>query len=421
MESRTVAFYERRKEAKPVEVDDRRQIAERRNGAKPISPEQRRLASQIRRYEREAFKIPVRLRLRDKEISGFTHDISPEGLLVFSDTNLSPGTPMTLQFTFGENVCSLNISGQVLFCRTVMKEGSLKQAIGITFSAIRDFEQTILTSAVQELRKNAATQEKSLLSILVSPDTLTMEAAGLTAAATFKESKKKKKFTPHPPWILELDRYIEPYRKAILECSIVQEASTGALSLRQMRAWMIQMYPFIETFPKWIALNIAKDHDPVSRAFLIDNVSIEKKHAEHWIDMAQGFGIHPDELSTVEPLPEVDALTHWLWSINTRGTLAEGIGATNYAIEGITQHLSKFMLKGFPHYDGLDGVQLDKTSYWWAEEHASYDDLHPLEALEIIKLYATTKSLQDRVMFATRRSLEYLLMAAEACYTHFKS
>jgi pyrroloquinoline quinone (PQQ) biosynthesis protein C len=52
-------------------------------------------------------------------------------------------------------------------------------------------------------------------------------------------------------------------------------------------------------------------------------------------------------------------------------------------------------------------------------EHARYDDEHPLEALEIIKLYANTHELQDKVRQAAKRSLEYLFMALVACYTNF--
>jgi pyrroloquinoline quinone (PQQ) biosynthesis protein C len=187
-----------------------------------------------------------------------------------------------------------------------------------------------------------------------------------------------------------------------------------------MRAWIIQLYPFIESFPKWIALNLTKIHDPLSRTFMIDNLRVEKKHAAQWVYMAQGFGIPREELCSVQPLPEVEALTHWLWSVNTQGTLAEGVAATNYAIEGVTQDIAKLMLKGFPHYEGVEGVHLDKKVYWWAEAHARYDDLHPAQALEIMKLYATTKELEQKVMFAARRSLEYLLMALETCYTHFQ-
>src|SRR3990172_12464904 len=170
----STAFYERRNESRQVHFGDRR-ITQRRNHEKAVSLEHRRLASQIRRYERETFKIPVCLQVQGREICGFTHDISPEGLLVFIDRVLNAGTAMSLKFSFGENVCHLNVAGQVVFCRSVEKEGSPWQAVGIKFSAIRDIEKKILTSAVQELKHSPALQEKSLLNILVSTDTLAHE------------------------------------------------------------------------------------------------------------------------------------------------------------------------------------------------------------------------------------------------------
>jgi pyrroloquinoline quinone (PQQ) biosynthesis protein C len=187
-----------------------------------------------------------------------------------------------------------------------------------------------------------------------------------------------------------------------------------------MRAWLLQLYPFIETFPKWIALNIPKTQDAMSRNFLIDNVRVEKRHAERWVYMAEAFGIKRYDLHTVKPLAEVDALTHWLWSINTQGSLAEAVAATNYAIEGVTKDIAVATVKGFPRYEGVDGIHLDHKAYWWMRAHAKYDDLHPQQALEIMKLYATTPEVQDKVTFVTHRSLEYMLLAFETCYTQFQ-
>lgn len=139
--------------------------------------------SQVRQYERETFKIPVLLKIEKKEISGYTHDISPGGLLIFSDAILSPGTPTALQFSFGD-ICYLNISGQVVFCHKARNNESPAYAIGVKFAAIREWEQKILTSAVQELKQNAITQEKSLLSIQVSTDSVAIEVADFSIGAT---------------------------------------------------------------------------------------------------------------------------------------------------------------------------------------------------------------------------------------------
>ncbi|MGE5839215.1 MAG: PilZ domain-containing protein [Deltaproteobacteria bacterium] len=380
-----------------------------------------------RSHERGALKIPVRLRIQGKESSGITHDLSSTGLRVISDTELSLATPIAMQFNFGGDTCYVQVAGQVVFCRKLGNDKHINYEIGIKFSAIREWEQRILNSAARGLEDDTVTRDKSFLTIQVSEDNLAREAANLSAEASeahpeelYRGFKRGKKLTPHPAWVLEMRQHMEPTWNAILNSRLLQEASAGTLSLPQMRAWLLQLYPFIETFPKWIALNIPKTQEAMSRGYLIDNVRVEKRHAEQWVYMAEGFGLKREDLYTVKPLPEVDALTHWLWSINSQGTLAEAVGATNYAIEGITRDIAKATIKGFPHYEGVDGIHLERKAYWWMEAHIKYDDLHPQQALEIIKLYATTKELQDKVKFVTRRSLEYMLMAFETCYTKFQ-
>jgi pyrroloquinoline quinone (PQQ) biosynthesis protein C len=375
--------------------------------------------------ERESLKIPFEMPMRDKELSGFTENITPECLRFVSDAALRPGTAVTIQFTFGENVCYLNIAGRVVSCESCGEVATKKHINEIRFVAIREWEHKILVSAIEALKQSPPMQEKSLVKIQVSHDTLALEAAQLLAhtaeshsTESLKERKTRKSFTPHPAWVQDMNRHLEPYRNAILECKLVQGGSTGTLPLKKMRTWIIQLYPFIETFPKWIALNITKTHDARSRGYMIDNVRVEKRHAEQWIYMAQGFGIDPYVLYTVQPLPDVEALTHWLWSINTRGSFAEAVGATNYSIEGVTRDIAKLMIKGFPYYDGKESIRLDKKAYWWAEAHSRYDDLHPEQSLEVMEMYATTKELQEKTVFATQRSYEYLLMALEACYTY---
>ena len=391
----------------------------------PAAPRNEPRAHTPRRYQRGSFRVPVSIHLGNDKTCGETLDFTPGGLRLVCPTplRLSPGSALNLTFQFGKT-CNLTAAAQVAYCLGSSLDNT--QTMGIRFAGIRDWEQTILLSALKELKESGHSRETSLVTINVDENTLACQAAQLHGQAshvstvgTHKTTKGMKKFSADPAWIVGMKRSIEPAWNAILECKLVQGASTGTLPMRQMRAWLIQLYPFIETFPKWIALNIAKAEDPMSRGFMIDNIRVEKRHAEQWVQMAQGFGINPAELYVVQPIPEVDALTHWLWSINTRGTLAEGVGATNFAIEGVTQGISKLTVKGFPYYDGREGVRLDKKAYWWMEAHARYDDLHPVQALEIIKRYATREEDQEKVTFATKRSLEYMLMALEACYDRF--
>lgn len=394
------------------------------------------LDGERRSQSRYNLAIKVFLRVPGKEICGTSADLSAGGIRVTSPVRLRSGAPVSLHLSFGE-LCFLKLAGQVSHC-TELKEGT--SAAGIKFSALKDWNIEILDSVIQELRQNDSTLGKSFATVHVSEDQLALEAADLARAAVRAKTKKQpsgihpdsgdngvrrggrdtskrmRKFTPDPPWVEDMNRYLDPYRQAIWDSKLVQETSTGELSLAQVRGWSIQFYPFIESFPQFMGTYLAKAPDSPSRAFLIDNLRVEKRHADQWIDMALGFGVSRAEFFETPILPEVEALTHWMWSISNRGTFVEAVSAANFAIEGVTQGIATRMVRGFARYHGSDGVHLAKKAYYWMEAHAHYDDLHPYEALEIIKAHATTKGSQQRVTHAAQRSLEYLFRALEACY-----
>ncbi len=371
-----------------------------------------------------ALDIPILLKTQTREVSGRTFSCSHEQLLISASSPLRTGTPLSLHFTFGNKVCYLALAGQVVESAHVSTDSGSSYSIEIRLAGVREFEQTILRSALEEVRRDPSAYAGSLVTIEVSNDVVAEEAHRLTTDPASSEpsrrpERKRAKFTPDPEWVARLKHHITPYWEAILRSPLVQEASAGILPLTQMRAWMSQLYPFIETFPKWLALNLTKAEDPRSRGYLIENIRVEKKHADQWLHMAQGFGIPHASLQDLRAIPAVDAITHWLWSINTQGSLAEGVAATSYAIEGVTHDIAVMVVKGFPKYDGQPGVQLDKRTYWWMEAHAKYDDLHPVQALEIMKVHTHSAAQEERVIFAAQRSLEFLRMALDACYQSF--
>src|SRR5437016_576979 len=205
-------------------------------------------------------KVPVRLQVGEQEVCGHTKELTTHGLRMISAAALGAGTPLAFQCSFGKT-CYLNLSGKVTFCNLVGNGPSPRFVIGMKFSRLRDLEQKILVSAIDEVKRSTATQKESLLTISVSKDTLALEAAKVTppeAETTTVEKqsgaplKRSRKFTPNPPWIQEMNDYLEPYRQIIWQCKLVQETSTGELSLRQVHGWSIQFYPFIEYFPHFM-------------------------------------------------------------------------------------------------------------------------------------------------------------------------
>jgi pyrroloquinoline quinone (PQQ) biosynthesis protein C len=390
---------------------------------------------QRRQAARELLPLLVRMLAPGKEeVMGRCVDIGLGGLCITSGVSLPEGIPLSIRCTIGEDFY-LNVAGQIVYGRATDDNSS--RTYGIKFVALRHLEQKILDSAIQEFKAHPNSVKQSLLTFQVSQDYLALEALHLqeqTTAMLFEagtpcplvevasETGRKrrlqrgKRLTANPSWVLEMDEYLKPYREAIWQSKLVQETSTGELSLKQVRGWSVQFYPFIEYFPQFMATYLAKAPDHMSRAFLIDNLRVEKRHADQWVDMANGFGVTKEELITTPILPEVETLTHWLWSITNRGSFVEAVAATNYAIEGVTQGIASIMVKGFARYQGKEGVCLDKRAYYWMEAHSSYDDVHPYEALEIIKRHATSPEIQHHTKRSAQRSLEYLAIALDRCY-----
>jgi len=188
-----------------------------------------------------------------------------------------------------------------------------------------------------------------------------------------------------------------------------------------MQGWILQLYPFIHTFPKFLAEALTKVEDDYSRGFLIDNIRVEKAHAEHWIWMGEGFGVSRAAMLDLAEgnrpiLRDVQSLSDWLWYINTKGSLAEAVAATSFAIEGIAGDIARKVTSGFEAYRDTPGVDMKPKTYKWFREHAHYDDEHPVIALEIVKKYAITEKLQTKVMIAAKRSVQLLHNALMTSY-----
>ena len=227
--------------------------------------------------------------------------------------------------------------------------------------------------------------------------------------------------SPHPVWVDSLHGYIRPYWDEMLNGEFVEAVTNARLSIPEMQGWILQLYPFIHSFPKFLAEALIKVEDDASRSFLIDNIRVEKAHAEHWIWMGMGFGLKREEMLELADgnrpvLRDVQSLTDWLWYINTKGSLAEAVAATSFAIEGVTGDMANKAYLGFESYRGRPGVDMNPKTYKWMREHARYDDEHPEIAMEIVKRYATTERMRTKVMLAAKRSLQLLHLAFNTSY-----
>jgi pyrroloquinoline quinone (PQQ) biosynthesis protein C len=217
-------------------------------------------------------------------------------------------------------------------------------------------------------------------------------------------------------WVESLHTYVKPDWNDLVSGEFATKVINGTWSLEAMRGWILQLYPFIHAFPKFLAEALIKVEDEYSRSFLIDNIRVEKAHADHWLWMGEGFGIPRKEMMALATgeralLRDVQSLSDWIWYINAKGSLEEAVAATSFAIEGATGDLSRALLEGFESYGSRAGVTMNPRTTRWFRNHAKYDDEHPRIALAVVKRYAQTERSRMKVMVAARRSLQLLNLA----------
>lgn len=229
--------------------------------------------------------------------------------------------------------------------------------------------------------------------------------------------------TPHPAWAQSFWDQLIPYKDAISRHPLFTEMAAGQLSVARFRHALLNFYPLVGNFPHYMGLTLSKAFETnvpgvlEARDWLINNIKIEQRHLYWYRDWAMGFGISAEALDTVSPPAAMDAVNHFLWHINQRGSIAEGVAATNLAIEWATGDWTVSVVHGMKAYAERGEARIDRRSMAWLRAHAHYDDAHPYEAMELVKLLCgNDENLQRRAFAAAKRGMEYYTLALDECY-----
>lgn len=232
----------------------------------------------------------------------------------------------------------------------------------------------------------------------------------------------------YPAWLQAILHECADARRAIVGHEIFQLMSEDALPPAAMRHFLAGLWPVIEQFPQYMAMNLLKvqhgsrGHE-MARKYLIRNIRVEQNHGDYWIDWAQAHGVSRPDLLSSWRSGFVDALSHWCWHTCERDPLAVAMAATNYAIEGVTGEWAAGVCASNKYENGF-APELRKKAMKWLRVHAHYDDTHPWEALEIIAtLTGNHASMHDidNIQVALLKSYGYMRMALDNCLTEDQS
>ncbi|MGC3979728.1 MAG: iron-containing redox enzyme family protein [Steroidobacteraceae bacterium] len=228
----------------------------------------------------------------------------------------------------------------------------------------------------------------------------------------------------YPVWLQEIIANCAEARRAVTEHELFKLMSDNELSHHSLLQFFTGVWPVIEQFPQYMAMNLLKvqygslGHE-MARKYLIRNIRVEQSHAEYWIDWAQAHGVSRAKLLSRQRSGCVEALSHWCWHTCERDALATAMAATNYAIEGVTGEWAAQVSASEQYANGFP-IELRRRAMKWLRAHAEYDDTHPWEALDIIAtLLGRQPAMHDigEIQTAILKSYEYMHITLDYCLT----
>jgi pyrroloquinoline quinone (PQQ) biosynthesis protein C len=237
----------------------------------------------------------------------------------------------------------------------------------------------------------------------------------------FRRTGDLKDIASYPAWVQRVVRETRREKQRVLDHELFSLMRDARLPLPAMQRFLIGTWPTIERFPRFMAMNLKKiTHgdsagENMARRYLVQNIRVEQKHADHWIEWAAAAGVSLQDLQHGEEVEGMSALAHWCWYVSDHAPLAVAMAATNYAIEGLTGEWSCFVCSKDTYFNSLP-ADIRGPATRWLRLHAEYDDTHPWEALDCIATllgHNPPAATIEQVRRAIRASYVYMEMAAD--------
>jgi pyrroloquinoline quinone (PQQ) biosynthesis protein C len=239
----------------------------------------------------------------------------------------------------------------------------------------------------------------------------------------FVRTGELKDLASYPGWLQDIVEDTAAAKARVVQHDVFQLMRDAELPLEALRRFLIGVWPTIELFPQFMAKNLTKVRngrsrgEDMARRYLMQNLRVEQKHADYWVDWAAAAGLTRDDLRRGDAPSPMHALAHWCWHTCDSDPLPVAIAATNYAVEGATGEWA-CLVCAVDTYERSLPEATRKAAMKWLRVHAHYDDTHPWEALEIVATLlgcAPAAAAIDAVHAAVLKSYEYMELTLDWC------
>jgi len=239
----------------------------------------------------------------------------------------------------------------------------------------------------------------------------------------FERTGPLTELSSYPQWAQDMVADCEVAKQSVVNHEMWDLMREASLSREATTRFMVGIWPVIERFPGYMSLSLLKTRygrspgDNLARRWLVRNIRVEQNHAEYWLNWAEGEGISRDEVLHGRAPHGTGTLAVWCEEICTSGSLAAGVAATNYAVEGATGEWSQRVYESKAYAESFAPKER-AGSLRWLQLHAAYDDTHPWEALEIVCTLMGTAPDVDEVAHISdcvKRSYTSMRISMDHC------
>ena len=237
----------------------------------------------------------------------------------------------------------------------------------------------------------------------------------------FRRTGDLKSIGSYPVWLQRVVRETNLDKQRVVEHELFALMRDARLPLAAMQRFLTGVWPTIEQFPRFMSMNLKKAGygesagEDMARRYLIHNIRVEQKHADHWAEWAKSAGLSVQDLKRGADIEGLQALAHWCWYVCDQASLAVAVAATNYAVEGATGEWACLVCSQDTYASSIP-EEIRGPAMRWLKLHAEYDDTHPWEALDIVATllgHAPSQEQIAQVRQAIRSSFIYMEMALD--------
>ena len=236
---------------------------------------------------------------------------------------------------------------------------------------------------------------------------------GFMSSTEFRRTGPLKDLTSYPRWLQDVVRDTKPDKERVVNHPVFTMMRDATLSVAQVQKFLTGVWLTIERFPQFMSMNLQKMQfgdsygADMARRYLIQNIRVERLAEERGLSLA--------DLKHAKNCAEEQALAHWCWYISAQPSLAVGVAATNYAVEGATGEWACLVCSRDVYANSFpDSCRV--SAMRWLRVHAEYDDTHPWEALDIVATLMGVKpsdSDVEAIRSAVRTSYNYMELAVD--------